>query len=201
LSTNRPPQSMKSPAHSPNELWNAFGACGGLLGAKCHSRLPTSSNSLWPDGRRREAAPEVLRGIAPRPRRGAAKTKSTDPPVHLLNPRPTHPPSDLVRFWAFLGKGSSKTPQTYLYKKSMSKTFPKKSTNISMSVFSRLFFIAFSGVSQRWEFKSTTKNVLQKKSCRKVCTKIDQESKTDVFSNFILSRFWAFLGEGSSKTR
>jgi hypothetical protein len=47
--------------------------------------------------------------------RGAGKKQSTDPPVHLLNLRPTHPPSDffffltffLVRFWAFLGKGSS----------------------------------------------------------------------------------------------
>jgi hypothetical protein len=48
LSTNRPPKSVKSPVHSPNELWNTFGACGGLLGAKCHSRLPTSSNSLKP---------------------------------------------------------------------------------------------------------------------------------------------------------
>jgi hypothetical protein len=45
LSTNRPPQSVKSPVHSPSELWNAFGACGGLMvGVKCHSRLPTSSN-------------------------------------------------------------------------------------------------------------------------------------------------------------
>jgi hypothetical protein len=40
LSTNRPPQSVKSPVHSPSELWNAFGACGGLMGVKCHSRLP-----------------------------------------------------------------------------------------------------------------------------------------------------------------
>jgi hypothetical protein len=40
----------------------------------------------------------------------------------------------------------------------MSKTFPKKSTEISMSVFPRLFFcLAFPGVSQRWEFKNTTK--------------------------------------------
>jgi hypothetical protein len=30
--------------------------------------------------------------------------------------------------------------------------------------------------------------------------KIDQKSKTDFFS-FFLSRWWAFLGEGSSKTR
>jgi hypothetical protein len=48
-----------------------------------------------------------------------------------------------------------------------------------MSVFPRSFcFIAFSGVSQRWEFKNTTKIVLQKKSCRKVfCKKIDKNPK------------------------
>jgi hypothetical protein len=37
----------------------------------------------------------------------------------------------LSHFWAFLGKGSLKTPQKHYYKKSMS----KKSTKISMSVF------------------------------------------------------------------
>jgi hypothetical protein len=31
--------------------------------------------------------------------------------------------------------------------------------------------------------------------------KFDQKSKTDFFSNFFLSRFWAFLDEGSSKTQ
>jgi hypothetical protein len=31
--------------------------------------------------------------------------------------------------------------------------------------------------------------------------KIDQKSKTDFFLDLFLSRFWAFLGEGSSKTR
>jgi hypothetical protein len=45
-----------------------------------------------------------------------------------------------------------------------------------------------------------TKNVLQKQS-KNFYKKIDQKSKTDFFSNFILSRLWAFLGEGSIKTR
>jgi hypothetical protein len=50
----------------------------------------------------------------------------------------------------------------------------------------------FSGVSQRWEFKNTTKNVLQKNRIEKFLQKNRQNrSKTD---------FWAFLGEGSSKT-
>jgi hypothetical protein len=38
-----------------------------------------------------------------------------------------------------------------------------------MSVFPRRFcFIAFPGVSQRWEFKNTTKNVLQNNRVEKV---------------------------------
>jgi hypothetical protein len=70
-----------------------------------------------------------------------------------------------------------------------------------MSVFPRFFwFIAFSGVFQRWEVKKTTKNVLQKSRVEKCFKKIDQKSKTNCFSSFSLSRFWAFLGEGSSKT-
>jgi hypothetical protein len=44
----------------------------------------------------------------------------------------------------------------------MSKTFPKK---IDVSFPSTFLFYLVSGVSQRWEFKNTKKNVLQKKSC------------------------------------
>jgi hypothetical protein len=65
--------------------------------------------------------------------RGQPK-KSTDSPVHLLNPKPTHPPFDFfvhdfffpVRFWAFLGQGSAKTPLKYFCKKSMSNAFSKQ---------------------------------------------------------------------------
>jgi hypothetical protein len=78
----------------------------------------------------------------------------------------------------------------------MSKTFSKEIDKISVSVFPRLFcFIAFSGGYQRWELKSTTKTF-----CKKIVSKkITKKSKTDFFSIF-LSRFRAFLGEGSSKT-
>jgi hypothetical protein len=61
-------------------------------------------------------------------------------------------------------------------------------------------FIAFSGVSQRWEFKNTTKNVLQKNR-RKVFTKNLTKNPKPTFSRNFLSRFWAFLDKGSSKTR
>jgi hypothetical protein len=42
-------------------------------------------------------------------------------------------------------------------------------------------FIAFSGVSQRWEFKYTTKNFLQRQKIvsKGFCKKIDKRSKTD----------------------
>jgi hypothetical protein len=84
----------------------------------------------------------------------------------------------------------------------MSKEFSNKSTKNSMAVFPRLFcFIAVSGVSPRWEFKNTTKNVLQNKSCREVFTKSSTKNPKPIFFPLILlSRFWAFLGEESSKT-
>jgi hypothetical protein len=60
-------------------------------------------------------------------------------------------------------------------------------------------FYRVSGVSQRWEFKNTTKNVVQKIASKSFYQKIDKKSKPN-FCRFVLLRFWAFLGEGSSKT-
>ena len=135
------------------------------------------------------------------------------PRVSKDQPRSLHSPVAffflffLVRFWAFLGKGSSKTPQKYFCKKPMSKTFSekilRKSTKISISVFPLLFlfyrvfrcFLAM-GVQKHYKKRFT------KKSCRKVFTKKStKKSQTDCLSIFCLSHFWAFLGEGSSKTR
>jgi hypothetical protein len=106
-----------------------------------------------------------------------------------------------VRSRALFGKGSSKTPPKYFCKKSiMSKKFPKKSTKISMSISPRLFlfyrgFRCFSAMG--------VQKALQKTFCKKIVSerlykKIGPKSKTD-FVGFGLSRFWAFLGEGSSK--
>jgi hypothetical protein len=61
-----------------------------------------------------------------------------------------------------------------------------------MSVFPRFFgFIAFSGVSQRWGFKNTQKNVSQKASCRKVFTKIRPKIQNRFFLDFshVFGRF------------
>jgi hypothetical protein len=72
--------------------------------------------------------------------RGAGKKKIDGPPVHFLNPRPTHPPSDfffwtffLVRFWAFLGnrQGEFKnTTKMFLEIIHVEKGAPKTEENI-----------------------------------------------------------------------
>jgi hypothetical protein len=107
--------------------------------------------------------------------RGRQKQNRRTPPVHgifSIPDPPTHqPPAKmfclffLVRFWAFLGKGSSKTPLKYFGKKSMSKTFPQKIEKKSMSVFSRLFFVLsrFRVFFNEWSSKT-----LEKKSKSRV---------------------------------
>jgi hypothetical protein len=66
------------------------------------------------------------------------------------HPPTTHPPADLlfplenwkgllVRFGAFLGKGSTKAPYIIFANSPCQKLFPTKSTKISMSVFPRFF--------------------------------------------------------------
>jgi hypothetical protein len=146
-------------------------------------------------------------------KRGAANLFSTDPPVNSLNPRPIHPPSDFFLlgffFSAFLGvsrQAEFKTPYNIQHtnanvfaKSPCRKRFPEKSTKFLMSVFPRFFvFVAFLGVSRRWEFKSTTKNVLQKGRVEKFLQTFDQKSKTDLFSIF-LSRFWRLSVRGVQK--
>jgi hypothetical protein len=48
--------------------------------------------------------------------------------------------SEFLRFWAFLGKGSSKTPQKYFCQKPMSKTFSEKNDKNFDASFSSAFF-------------------------------------------------------------
>jgi hypothetical protein len=76
------------------------------------------------------------------------------------------------------------------------RNFPRKiDKNFDVSLSSIL------GVSQRWEFKNTTKKHFAKIVSKSVCQKIDKKIQNRFFLDFVLSRFWAFLGEGSSKTR
>jgi hypothetical protein len=134
---------------------------------------------------------------------GPPKKNRRTPPVHLLNLRPTHPPSELffldfflARFWAFLGKGSSKTPYKYFCKKSMSKTFPKISTKISMSVFPRLFwfhrvFGCFSAMGVQKHYKKRfAKKIVSKSFYKKFDNFVLFNKKTRFFIDFFLT----FLG-------
>jgi hypothetical protein len=72
----------------------------------------------------------------------------------------------------------------------MSKTFSEKIGEHFDVSFSSIFcFIAFSGASQRWEFKNATKNFLQK-IASKTLTKESTKSKTDWLS--IKKTFFGF---------
>jgi hypothetical protein len=139
---------------------------------------------------------------------GPAKPKPTDPPVHLLNPRPTHPPAGfyflpffLVSFWAFLGKGSSKTPAHIFTKSACRKLFPKKiDKNFhvgfpSIFLFYRVFgFFEAMGVQKHYE-KRFTKNRVET-----FLQKNPQKSKTDFLSiGSFYHVFGRFSAEGVQK--
>jgi hypothetical protein len=85
----------------------------------------------------------------------------------------------------------------------MSKAFSKKIDNISMCQWflDLLCFIAVSGVSHRWKFKSTTKGVVQNSRVEKLLQK--KSTKKHFFLDFFYHVFWCFSvsGEGSSKTK
>jgi hypothetical protein len=112
--------------------------------------------------------------------RGAGPTKNRVEKLLQANLQQTQKPISpgflLSRFWAFLGKGSSKT----LF--SMSKTFSKKNEkHFDVSFFLDLFcFIAVSSISQQWEFKPTHKKRFTTEIASKsFCKEFDQTSKTD----------------------
>jgi hypothetical protein len=57
------------------------------------------------------------------------------------------------------------------------------------------FLVAFSGVSQRWELNKHYKNRAE------IFLQNNDKKIRNRFFLISVSRFWAFLGEGSSKTR
>jgi hypothetical protein len=142
-----------------------------------------------------------------------SQTVSADPPP----PHTTFPPPlafFLVRFcfWAFLGKGSSKTPHididTYVLAKSpCQKKIPKNRQKFrcSMSVFPRfaLFYRVFGCFSAMGVQKHYEKRFAKQVVLKSFCQKFDQKSKTDFFSIFFnhVFGFWAFLGEGTTKKK
>jgi hypothetical protein len=122
--------------------------------------------------------------------------------VHLLKPGPIRLTANflpldfyLVRFWAFLGKGSSKTPHKYF--------FPKKIDNNSdvsfLVYFILLRFRVFLGDGSSKTVQNKCKKTIVSKS---FLQKNRPKSEANpIPSRFFKSCFWAFLGEGSSKTQ
>ena len=132
-----------------------------------------------------------------RKQRGAAKKQSTDPPVHLLNPRPIHHPTIFLDFFLVIMMklflfAESQTHQStirlfflskFLGVKTVHKIFLQKVHVKNFSQNNRqklrcqcfldfLCFIAFSGFSQRWEFKNATKTFCKKYRVEKCLQKI-----------------------------
>jgi hypothetical protein len=98
-----------------------------------------------------------------------SKKKTTDPDVYLIIFRETNRPQIYFLeyfFSTFFGRfsvrGIQKHHKNVFAKSPCRKLFTKKSTKISMSVFLDFLFYRVFGFSQEWEFKNTTKNVLQK---------------------------------------
>jgi hypothetical protein len=84
---------------------------------------------------------------------------------------------------AEMQNAASETQLAKFAKSPCRKLFQKFRQSFRCQFFLDFFcFIAFSGVSQRWGFKNTTKNVLQKKSCRKVFTKKSTKNPKPAFS-------------------
>jgi hypothetical protein len=126
---------------------------------------------------------------------GATQNKPTDPPrVHLLNPGPTHPPSELsfsLAFFlsAFLGvsrKGKFKnTMKIFLQKVHVENLFRNFDKNFDVSFSLTSLVLSFLRVF----FNDGSSKTLQKKFCKTILSKsfhkkIDQKSKTDFFIDF-----------------
>jgi hypothetical protein len=140
----------------------------------------------WQQGR--------FRGVATREdTTGGRQKKSTGPAVNLLN-LSTHPPTIrhffldffLVRFWDFLGKGSSKTSQKCFCSKSksMSKTFSKKiDKNFDVRSSSTFFVLSrFRVFLSDRSSKTLQKTFGKKNRVENILQKFDQKSQTDFFS-------------------
>jgi hypothetical protein len=183
----------------------AWGPCAWPFPGMCRVSLSPPSLLLLPPSLLPAAAgPLVLSSLLlplPLPlARGAAK-KNDGPPRSFAKSQ-THPPISqlFVSFYFFITY--SKTPHKHhknIFTKSPCRTkpFPKKlDKNFDVS-FSSIFCccIVVSGGSQRWEFKSTTRNLLQKKSRRRVFAEHSTKNPKPIFPDFILSRFLAFLGD------
>jgi hypothetical protein len=107
--------------------------------------------------------------------RGAGKKNSTDPPVHLLNLRPTHPPPDFffldICFSEFLGvsrQGEFKnTTKIFLQKVHVKKKIKKFDKNFDVSFSSTFFLLS----RFRFLFSDGSSKTLQKTFYNKIVSK------------------------------
>jgi hypothetical protein len=153
-----------------------------------------------------ESACTAVRRLDLGPSGGAAKKKSTDPPVHLLNFRPTHPPSDFFFldffFSTFLGRFSARGVQKHhknIFAKSpCRKPFDKKfDVNFSSTFFvlSR-FRVFFSDGSS----KTQQKTFCKKNRVEKFLQKVRHKSQNRLFLGFSFSHvFGRFSMRGGQK--
>jgi hypothetical protein len=110
----------------------------------------------------------------------------------------------LVRPWAFLGitRGAQKhhkLPQkTFLLQLHVENFSQTNRQKLRCQFFLDILFYCVSGVSQRWEFKITTKKKLQKILSKSFNKKIDKNPKP-IFSRFVYQVFGRFSVRGVQK--
>jgi hypothetical protein len=133
--------------------------------------------------------------------------------VHLLDLSQTHPPTSrlffplAIFFSSFSGvyrqEEFKNTTNTLLQKVHVEKQFQKNPQKFRSQFFLDFFlFIAVSGVSQGdGSLKTLQKTFYKKNVSEKKSQKNRPKIQNRLVLGFLLSRFWAFLGEGSSKTK
>jgi hypothetical protein len=142
--------------------------------------------------------------------RGAAKNKSTDPPVHLLNSRPTHPPSDFfffTFFWGtFLGvsrQAEFKNTTKMCLQKVHAENFvqnnrPKFRCQFFLDFF--LFYRVFGCFEAMGVQRHYKKTFYKKNRVEKFLQKFEKKSKTKTdFFRFFSHVFGRFSGRGVQK--
>jgi hypothetical protein len=130
---------------------------------------------------------------------GRAKNKPLDPPVHLLNPRPTHPTADffsgLYVFGCFSVRGFKNTSKILLQKVHVENFFRKidKIFDVSFSstfLFYRVFG-CFSAMGVQKHYEKRVKNILHKNR---------QKIQNRLFLDFCFITFLGVSRWGNSKT-
>jgi hypothetical protein len=124
--------------------------------------------------------------------------------VHLLNPRPTHPPAaPPLFFWyvcgRFLARGVQKHHTNIFTKKSMSKTFPKKvDKNFDVS-FTTFFVLSRFRVFLSDGSSKTLQKTFYKKIVSKSFYKKSTKNPKSILSRFFYLVFGRFSVRGVQK--